>query len=62
VVKAQGNDVSIASLTASYAQDDVWQEGFLDGVFQFHLPKILADHASQQYTSKEAFPASRTLL
>jgi hypothetical protein len=62
VVKAQGNDVSVASLTASYAQDDVWQEGFLEGVPRSHLPTILTDPVSQQYTSKEAFPASRTLL
>ncbi|KAI4908419.1 hypothetical protein J4E90_009044 [Alternaria incomplexa] len=33
VVKAQDGGVDIASLTASYAHDDVWQEGFMDAIY-----------------------------
>jgi len=33
VVKAHGNVVDVASVTASYAHDDVWQEGFMDGMY-----------------------------
>ena len=32
VVKAQDGGLDVASLTASYAHDDVWQEGFMDGM------------------------------
>ena len=32
VVKAQDGALDVASLTASYAHDDVWQEGFMDGM------------------------------
>lgn len=31
VVKANGTQ-DVAALTASYTEDDVWQEGFLEGV------------------------------
>jgi hypothetical protein len=31
VVKAEGYSVDIESLTASYAEDDVWQQGFMEG-------------------------------
>jgi hypothetical protein len=31
VVKAEGYGVDVASLTAGYAEDDVWQEGFMEG-------------------------------
>jgi hypothetical protein len=34
VVKAQSDGLNVASLTASYAHDDVWQEGFMEGVSQ----------------------------
>ena len=36
VVKGDGyGTLNVASITAKYAgQDDVWQEGFLDGVYQ----------------------------
>jgi len=33
VVKAQDSGLDVASLTASYAHDDVWQEGFMDGMY-----------------------------
>ncbi|CAN9468423.1 unnamed protein product [Alternaria alternata] len=33
VVKAQGYGVDIAALTASYAEDDVWQEGFMEAIY-----------------------------
>lgn len=33
VVKAEGYSVDIASLTAGYAEDDVWQEGFMEGLY-----------------------------
>jgi hypothetical protein len=36
VVKAEGYSVDIASLTASYAEDDVWQHGFLEGKYPQH--------------------------
>jgi hypothetical protein len=38
VVKAEGSVVDIASLIAGYADDDVWQEGFMQGTsFTDHL-------------------------
>lgn len=33
VVKAEGYGVDIGSLTAGYAEDDVWQEGFMKGMY-----------------------------
>ncbi|RYO19300.1 hypothetical protein AA0111_g10452 [Alternaria arborescens] len=33
VVKAQGYGVDVAALTASYAEDDVWQEGFMEAIY-----------------------------
>ncbi|KAF1831948.1 glutamyl-tRNA amidotransferase [Decorospora gaudefroyi] len=33
VVKPKGYGVDIASLTASYAEDDVWQEGFMEALY-----------------------------
>jgi len=33
VVKAQNGSLDVASLTASYAHDDVWQDGFMDGMY-----------------------------
>ncbi|KAL1799641.1 hypothetical protein ACET3X_003678 [Alternaria dauci] len=33
VVNAQGHGVDIAALTASYAEDDVWQEGFMEAIY-----------------------------
>jgi hypothetical protein len=33
VVKAEGYSVDVVSLTASYAEDDVWQDGFMDGAW-----------------------------
>lgn len=32
VVKAEGQSLDIASLTAGYKDDDVWQEGFMQGI------------------------------
>lgn len=33
VVKGNGSVADIASLTAGYADDDVWQEGFMQGTY-----------------------------
>lgn len=33
VVKSHDDGMDVASLTASYAHDDVWQEGFMDGMY-----------------------------
>ena len=32
VVEAKGYGADIVSLTAGYAKDDVWQEGFMQGI------------------------------
>jgi hypothetical protein len=32
VVKSDDHAVDVASLTAGYAEDDVWQEGFMEGM------------------------------
>jgi len=33
VVKPHNGSVDVASLTATYAHDDVWQGGFMDGMY-----------------------------
>lgn len=54
VVKAQGYGVDVAALTASYAEDDVWQEGFMEGTRELCLLNTLANIVLQRYTSREA--------
>lgn len=54
VVKAQGYGVDVAALTASYAEDDVWQEGFMEGTRELCLLNTSANIVLQRYTSREA--------
>ena len=54
VVKAQGYGVDVAALTASYAEDDVWQEGFMEGTRELCLLRTLANIVLQRYTSRAA--------
>ena len=54
VVKAQGYGVDVAALTASYAEDDVWQEGFMEGTRELCLLNTLANIVLQRYTSRAA--------
>lgn len=54
VVKAQGYGVDVAALTASYAKDDVWQEGFMEGTRELCLLNTLANIVLQRYTSRAA--------
>jgi hypothetical protein len=53
VVKGDGyRTLDLSSVTAKYAeQDDVWQEGFLDGTdWRLHLHKILLTFGSTVHT------------
>ena len=54
VVKAQGYGVDVAALTASYAKDDVWQEGFMEGTRELCLLDTLTNIGLQRYTFREA--------
>jgi hypothetical protein len=53
-VKAQGYGVDVAALRASYAEDDVWQEGFMEGTRELCLLDTLTNIGLQRYTFREA--------